>query len=243
MKRYIRGVGSGLPIVREYLESSHGTITIEDNMGAGSVVTISVENDARGDGKTLSQERMQPQAQSATQVSSQADPQISQIQEQRAPHHLNPQAQLQLTGTYERVDSYPIDQSQPYMQPQYIPANPQIQQQYQPYPAQPAAAHNIYTPAPQNQAFQSYAPQGGYARGGAHVHPAIAALSAKERDLLPIFLSEGALGITELCNILDIPNSSLFNMLRKLEEAGLVEKMANKKRMLTPLGLEVAQSL
>ena len=33
MKNYIRGVGSGLPIVREYLESSHGTITIEDNLG------------------------------------------------------------------------------------------------------------------------------------------------------------------------------------------------------------------
>ena len=28
MKRYIRGVGSGLPIVREYLDYSHGTISI-----------------------------------------------------------------------------------------------------------------------------------------------------------------------------------------------------------------------
>ena len=34
MKSYIRGVGSGLPIVREYLEFSHGTISIEDNMGS-----------------------------------------------------------------------------------------------------------------------------------------------------------------------------------------------------------------
>lgn len=42
MKSYIRGVGSGLPIVKEYLEFSHGTINIEDNMGAGSVVTISL---------------------------------------------------------------------------------------------------------------------------------------------------------------------------------------------------------
>ena len=32
MKNYIRGVGSGLPIVREYLESSHGTITIDSVM-------------------------------------------------------------------------------------------------------------------------------------------------------------------------------------------------------------------
>jgi predicted HTH transcriptional regulator len=40
MKTYIRGVGSGLPIVREYLSSSGGSIAIEDNLGAGSVVTV-----------------------------------------------------------------------------------------------------------------------------------------------------------------------------------------------------------
>lgn len=45
MKHYIRGVGSGLPIVKEYLELSHGTITIEDNLGTGAVVTISLVND------------------------------------------------------------------------------------------------------------------------------------------------------------------------------------------------------
>ena len=38
MKRYIRGVGSGLPLVKEYLSFSHGRITIEDNIKCGSVV-------------------------------------------------------------------------------------------------------------------------------------------------------------------------------------------------------------
>ena len=42
MKRYIRGVGSGLPLVKEYLSFSHGRITIEDNLNHGSVITISV---------------------------------------------------------------------------------------------------------------------------------------------------------------------------------------------------------
>ena len=42
MKDYIRGVGSGLPLVKEYLEVSQGAITIEDNMGNGTVVTISL---------------------------------------------------------------------------------------------------------------------------------------------------------------------------------------------------------
>lgn len=40
MKRYIRGVGSGLPLVQDYLSLSGGTLVIEDNLGAGSVVTI-----------------------------------------------------------------------------------------------------------------------------------------------------------------------------------------------------------
>jgi hypothetical protein len=40
MKRYIRGVGSGLPIVREYLIHSGGSLAIEDNLGKGSVVTV-----------------------------------------------------------------------------------------------------------------------------------------------------------------------------------------------------------
>ena len=42
MKRYIRGVGSGLPLVKEYLSFKHGRITIEDNLKTGAVVTISV---------------------------------------------------------------------------------------------------------------------------------------------------------------------------------------------------------
>ncbi len=42
MKRYIRGVGSGLPIVKDYLETSHGRIEIADNVNQGSVITISL---------------------------------------------------------------------------------------------------------------------------------------------------------------------------------------------------------
>lgn len=42
MKRFIRGVGSGLPIVRDYLVHAGGSLQIEDNLGAGSVVTIRV---------------------------------------------------------------------------------------------------------------------------------------------------------------------------------------------------------
>lgn len=42
MKEYIRGVGSGFPIVREYLSTSHGFISLEDNAEDGVVVTLSL---------------------------------------------------------------------------------------------------------------------------------------------------------------------------------------------------------
>ncbi len=42
MKRYIRGVGSGLPLVRECLSFSEGTVEVEDNLGCGAVVTVTV---------------------------------------------------------------------------------------------------------------------------------------------------------------------------------------------------------
>lgn len=41
MKRYIRGVGSGLPYVQQYMNDKGGSLSIEDNIGSGTVVTLS----------------------------------------------------------------------------------------------------------------------------------------------------------------------------------------------------------
>lgn len=43
MKRYIRGTGAGLPMVQQYLENAGGAISIEDNLGAGTVVTVTID--------------------------------------------------------------------------------------------------------------------------------------------------------------------------------------------------------
>jgi hypothetical protein len=48
MKAFIRGVGSGFPIVRDYLSLSGGALVIEDNLGCGSVVTISSRSSSLG---------------------------------------------------------------------------------------------------------------------------------------------------------------------------------------------------
>ncbi len=42
MKDYIRGVGSGFPIVKDYLDDRDGSIVIEDNLTSGAVVTVSL---------------------------------------------------------------------------------------------------------------------------------------------------------------------------------------------------------
>ena len=41
MKRYIRGVGSGLPYVQQYMADKGGSLEVEDNISGGTVVTIS----------------------------------------------------------------------------------------------------------------------------------------------------------------------------------------------------------
>lgn len=42
MRRYIRGVGSGLPVASEQLQFLGGTLVIEDNLDRGTVVTLRV---------------------------------------------------------------------------------------------------------------------------------------------------------------------------------------------------------
>ena len=41
MKQFIRGVGSGLPYVNQYMIDKGGSLTIEDNISTGVIVTIS----------------------------------------------------------------------------------------------------------------------------------------------------------------------------------------------------------
>ncbi|MFZ3063566.1 MAG: ATP-binding protein [Actinomycetota bacterium] len=42
MKQIVRGVGSGLPVAREMLKVAGGTITVEDNLQRGAVVTLAL---------------------------------------------------------------------------------------------------------------------------------------------------------------------------------------------------------
>ena len=52
MKEFIRGVGSGFPLVREFLSSVHGNLSIDDNATSGVVVTLSVPEPTQAQGFT-----------------------------------------------------------------------------------------------------------------------------------------------------------------------------------------------
>ncbi len=146
MKRYIRGVGSGLPIVKDYLDASEGTITIEDNIGDGAVVTI------------------------------------SKVHHQEEPPTSTPSPATAIRERYHEYES-------------------------------------------------------------AQASLAVAPLSPRERALLVLLYSDGPLGVTALAQLSETPPSSTHVLLKKLEEAGLIETVASKKRALTPLGHAAAESL
>lgn len=61
-RRYIKGVGSGLPVAKETMEVLGGSIKVDDNLGAGAVVKISLPHrqsrrEESGKEKTLSSSR------------------------------------------------------------------------------------------------------------------------------------------------------------------------------------------
>ncbi|MBQ9001181.1 MAG: histidine kinase [Eggerthellaceae bacterium] len=132
MKDYIRGVGSGFPIVKEYLDDREGSILIEDNLTSGAVVTISLVA--------------------------------------------------------------------------------------KPTPALSTAATPAPIPLPRFQ------------------------LTDREQEFVKYLYREGEARITDMIE-LGYSASTASNTFKTLEEQGLVEKLPNKKRTLTPLGAQLAPTL
>lgn len=168
MKDYIRGVGSGFPIVRDYLDNRHGVLTVEDNVRGGAVITISLDE------KRCAEAHAKEQEEAARQSGSDGVP---------STEHKNQQG----------VNNAP-------------------NRDFDSQEAQPA---NIPMPP----------------------------LTPRERDFLPLFLNEGALGVTEIANLTGAPNSSTYNVLKKLEEEGLILKTSNQKRELTEYGRQIAENI
>lgn len=215
MRNYIRGVGSGLPRVREYLELSNGTITIEDNLGTGAVVTISL---VREDGR-----------------SSEDDFIADDYQHEYDPPSMAPPA----TAGAVAAAAYPPQTA--YAQPA-APVYPTYPPQPAPYPAPQSYAAPVYA-APQPVPYPAYsaAPMTApYGYPSAQAAPA-PHLSERDKLLLSILRTDGPQRDADLSRLADIPGSTTHNMMKKLEEAGLVSSIRGLKS-LTDYGNYIAQS-
>ncbi|MCI8469845.1 MAG: helix-turn-helix domain-containing protein [Eggerthellaceae bacterium] len=209
MKKYIRGVGSGLPIVRDYLDLSHGKITIEDNLGCGSVVTISVT--PYPSVPSYGSNAMAAQAGSGMVAQGQPYPAAAQ--------------------------PYPGGAVQGYaaaMVPQAFDAygNPIPVQQAYP----PAAMGASPWGAPAQ-------PVDGSREAAVMAGSLIPPLGEREQRILHLLREEGAVGVSDISKILDIPLSSTHTILKKLREARLIEQAMGKKWGLTDLGAQTSLSL
>ena len=79
MKDFIRGVGSGFPIVKDYLDDREGSIVIEDNLTTGAVVTISLLPRPSADPQLVTQPFTQGQTQQQRSPLAPIDPALAHI--------------------------------------------------------------------------------------------------------------------------------------------------------------------
>ncbi|MGN0076177.1 MAG: ATP-binding protein [Parafannyhessea sp.] len=220
MKQYIRGVGSGLPYVQQYMEDRGGTLTIDDNISGGTVVTIS----------NVQEEEEEP-----------LPPQLA---PQGQPYAMPPQQAAAAPGYPQAGSPVPGYGMPAYGQTPY-PAQPYgagtqgfaqaPYQPYQPYPPQ-------YAQYPQTSPYPGYAPAQGQAAAPQPQMAAAPTLSERGRTVLGYLLMNQAVGPTDLTRQFGSSQPTWTRELQRLEKAGFVRKNKGaQKYVLTDLGRSYAQ--
>lgn len=161
MKRYIRGTGAGFPMVQEYLENAGGAVSIEDNMGNGTVVTVSlnpkrVQEIERAGGRGAA---VRPE------TGQQAYPLPGTFTQQpmTAPQMPQPASYTQKPGSFPMQEAMEPPAAMAHNTTQPVPAadpDPSIMQQAA---GTPSVQQMGYQPYPQGYPTQ-YMPQQGYAQ-------------------------------------------------------------------------------
>lgn len=216
MKRYIRGVGSGLPYAQQWLEDKGGSLTVEDNILKGTVVTVTLNPE--GTASTPAQEPLAytPQQQGFYQQGYYQPQQVPQPWQQTPvtmPAYGYPQQPVmapygqQPQMPYQAQPGVPAPYGQPQMQPGY----PQQAQ-----PAYPPVQH----PWPQSAPMPTAQPQ----------------VSDRGMIVLEYLRTHGSVGPRDLNAIHPLSESTWSRALAQLEDAGLVSKQGGQKRRLTEAG-------
>lgn len=263
MRKYIRGVGSGLPYAQQYMEDKGGSLTIEDNIQGGTVVTISVrpKAEARGISRGPAREEaahpqaagpaqaglgypaqtgvaaMQPQAGGAAQMG------WGQGWQQASPQPWQQPAQ-----------GWPQQAGQPWQQAPY--QQQALYQQPAPYQQQPMPQGTAQQPfypqqMPQQGGAPAYAQQAGapvqqaFPQQPGDMHapaPGAAgpALSERGRMAIDYLAANGSCGPTDLAAALGYSGPTWSRELASLAAAGYVTKRG-QKHYLTAVGTQLAQ--
>lgn len=214
MKHYIRGVGSGLPYAQQYMVDKGGSLDIEDNLGGGTVVTISTHP---------REELPAPQAPMAGAY--------GQPYQQQWPQQ--PQPLGQAYG--QQWPAQPWQQPYGQQTPAGMPRQQTGWQQSQPYglpwqqqtlAGMPAQQQPWQQTAPMGQpaAQQPYAPMAGM--------PAAAPqLNERSQAILGFLSAHELCGPTDLANALGGSNATWSRALQDLAGQGVVIKDSQKYRL------------
>lgn len=219
MKRYIRGVGSGLPYAQQWLEDKGGSLKVEDNIHQGTVVTISLAHGADDDDALPHDEWAFGQGAGAGQPYYPQQPVLSPAQQGYQPNPYAP------AGGWA---PYPQQYPQQGMPPQGYPQQGYPQQGY-PYPTQPY-------PYPQQPNPYQQQPMPGYPMAQAPQQSAGPHISERGAFVLEYLRTHESVGPRDLNALNPLSESTWSRVLSQLEDQGLVSKQGGQKRHLTPQG-------
>lgn len=241
-KRYIRGTGAGFPMVQQYLENAGGAISIEDNLGQGTVVTVTV------DAARAAEVEAAARRGAAVRGGREAEPLGA------APGE---------AGALASPQQVPVAQNPWYAPQQSWPATAAgwVLQQVggmgyaaAPYPGPPAPAAGAwgYPPAPAYQPWQqaptsawptvgapgaagAAMPAGNGVNTAAMPGPGGPYVTDRGRQAIAYLAEHGTCGPTELAAAFGSSNATWSRELEALTTAGLVTKVG-QKRILTDMG-------
>lgn len=212
MRRYIRGVGSGLPYVQQYMHDKGGSLKIDDNMAGGTVVTISTV-------PAVPPQQYGPQA----GLSPQGSPQGGWPQQAPAspwPAQYMPQQQMAPQGFPQ--GAWAQQPQNPWNVAQ-APQPPYPQQGWQAQQAWPGQQPGI------GPASSIPAPQAPPAT------PSWLEITVRGRAILDYLTSHDSVGPSDLARAYGESQPTWTRELQALEEAGLIRKDGQKRR-LTAMG-------
>ena len=260
-KRYIRGTGAGFPMVQQYLENAGGAVSIEDNLGQGTVITVTVDpaRTAEVEGKAARGAAVRGAAPRAAAPGAGTPDQAGMV----APG-MSASGMAAVPEAAGQVAAMPQAAPQPY--PGYQAYQPYRQQQaamgYGLPPQQAQAAWGGYYPqramtqqAAWPQGAMVYPPQQvpgmyGYQQvpapgmqpmGGYPAMPGAAPMASgphvteRGRQAMGYLAQFGICGPTDLAQAFGSSNATWSRELESLAAAGMVIKQG-QKRILTDMG-------